>query len=189
MEPEEKKVEVSKEQLDELIAQNKELLTRNRELADAVGNIKDVPDGVKQPKAVTDRTVRVLFLEGKAVLGFKNRGEDTRPVYVYEKADPVKKDEVNLFVDVILAGEEEPVSTNYNDLLHDAERRECKIVKVDEQEWRVVQGQTSKKVVNNYATEETGIMVPIEVLGKTRTFTVALPDGEEVAIHENYVNM
>lgn len=185
---EETKVEVSKSQLDELIAQNKELLDRNRQLADAVEKQQDAPEKVDL-SAPKKRTVRILFMDGKAVQGFRNRGTDTRPEYVYEDMDPKNPKERILFVDVYFYGEKEPETVPYNDMLHNGIREECEILDTKEKEWSNRHGMTVRKVVNNYATEETGVMVPLEVLGKTRTFTVKLPGGEEMAVHENYVNM
>lgn len=181
-------VNIAKSQLDELLAQNKELLDQNRSLMSAATR-EDDTKGTLKPDEVKENTVRILFVDGKAVQGFHNRGTDTRPSFVYEKPDPQNPKEVILYVDVIFNGEEEPVAVPYNELLRDSLREECKIKKTDVKPWDIVQGKTTQKVVKDYATEETGILIPIKVVGETRVFTVALPDGKEMEIHENFVNM
>lgn len=181
-------VSISKAQLDELSAQNKELLDQNRTLMSSATR-EDTSAGTLKPDEVKENTVRILFVDGKAVKGFANRGTDDRPTYVYEKTDPQNPKENVLHVDVLFHGEDKPVSVPYLDLLRDSLREECKIKKTDVKPWDIVQGQTTQKVVKDYATEETGILVPIKVIGETRVFTVALPDGKEMEIHENFVNM
>jgi hypothetical protein len=181
--------DISQEQLQELLEQNRSLIERNKQLAEALGNEEKGSYAGLKPNEIKDRTVRITFVDGKAIKGFVNRGTDTRPSYVYEKPDPENPKERILYVDVALNGVKEALSVPYNQLLREGLREECRVVKVKEEEWREVQGQTVQKVVNNYSTEETGVIVPIEVLGKTRIFTVELPDGGEMDIHENYVNI
>lgn len=187
--PEEKEtVTVSKAQLDSILAQNAEILEENRRLSQSIVADNQKPNTLR-PDEVKERTVRILFVDGKAVQGFKNVGTDTRPSYVYSKPDPENPKERILFVDVLFNGSKEAVSVPYNDLLREGIREECKILNEEKKEWDVTQGQTTQKVVKDYATEETGILVPIRVIGEKRVFTVALPEGGEMVIHENFVNM
>lgn len=181
-------VNISKTQLDEILKQNQDMLEENRRLTQSIVADNNQPNTLR-PEEIKERTVRIMFIDGKPVQAFANRGTDARPNYVYSKPDPDDPKERILFVDVLFLGEDKPTPVPYNDLLREGEREECKIVKEDKKEWDVTQGQTTQKVVKDYATEETGVLVPIKVIGETRVFTVKLPNGKEMDIHEKFVNM
>lgn len=182
---EDKKIEVSERQLNDLLAQNKILMEKNSELAEG-GEDKGK---VEAPTEITDRTVSIVFVDDKPVQAFKNRGTKERPAYVYEKPNPENPKEMILFVDALFPGEPDAVPLAYNDLLREGLRENCAILKVEATPWTIGQGKTTKKMVNNYAMEETGVVVPMEVKGTTSVFTVQLPNGDTMDVHENFVNI
>jgi len=181
-------ITIAQKQLDELLAQNAELLEQNRSLV--TNATKDEGRaGTLKPEEINQRTVRIVFVDGNAVQAFDNKGTVQRPTYVYNRPDPKNTKEQIAYVDVFFFGEDKAVPVPYVDLLREGSREECKIVKTDVKEWDMVQGQTTQKVVKDFDTQDTGILVPIRVIGEKRMFTVALPDGKEMDIHETFVNM
>lgn len=141
-------------------------------------------------KEIKERTVSVMFIDKKPVIGIVNKGTDKRPLYLYDKKDLNRKNEYFLYADIIILGEEDsPITMDWSEFLENADREFCKIVDTKKIPWSISQGMTTKKVVDeSYKIE---IDVPTEVLveGYTRIFTVLLPDGNKVDIDEKYVNI
>ncbi len=153
-------------------------------------------EGVAAPrilKRVSERQVDVRRVDGKVVLGYRNRGSDARPIYVYEKADPREPSKKNLYVDLILEGMAagEALTVEYKEFRTESERVTCKVVNTEEKEWEINQGMVKKREVDGYAMVELDFDVPVDIIGRTRFFTVELPDQDRrtVRVHENYVNI
>jgi hypothetical protein len=147
---------------------------------------------IEKPREVKDRNVTVFFIDNEPVIGYVNNGSESRPAYIYEKPDPIRAGEYLPFIDVITRNHtEKPYKLNYLEFLREADRKECKVVKTDLEEWTVVQGRTRARTYEegSYNMTENGTMVPVEVKGKTAVFTVELPDGTQCQIHERYVNI
>jgi hypothetical protein len=179
---EDKKVEVNESDLKELIAQNREFKARIEGLEASESSVKKV---VKRTK---HNEVNVSFIDGKPVIGFINKGVENRPKYVYSTPDPLNPTQTIEFVDVIVKGSTEPLKVNYLQFIRDSEKRMCKVLETNEEIWEIEQGETVKREVIDYASVETGIVVPVTIEGKVRTFVVDI-DGEKVEINEKYVNM
>lgn len=190
----ENKVEISQDQLQALIDNQAKTEAELKRLAKENAEIKGLASegGTKKLKEVSERYAEVRMLDGFAVIGFKNKGTERRPRYIYEKPDPLDpKKNVN-YVDVILENGE--VKTiKHEEFLEDAERVKSLIVNIKEQPWEINQGQTRRKEVDGYSLLELDYVVDLVVKGITRTYTLRLPeadfDGREVEIYEDYVNM
>lgn len=150
-------------------------------------------EGPKIMKAPKEHLVTVSFLNGRAVIGYVNKGTTDRPLYVYEAPNPQKPTEYVLYVDVILKGDEKnPVKVLYMEFMEHAERHECPILSIRKEEWTDEKaGSTRKKQVPDgaYYVEESDIIVPLEARGEIRFFKVRLPDNSEVELHERYANI
>lgn len=147
--------------------------------------------GPRVVRAISERFVNLRFVDGKAVIGFKNRGVDSKPQYVYEKVDPNDKNNRLLFVDLILEGGE-VVPVDYNEFLREGEMVSCKVKETKTKEWELEQGYVKKKEVDEYSTVELPVDVPVEIKGTVRTFLVEIPaphGPRELEIHEAYVNI
>jgi len=190
---EEEKVTIPKSQLEAILADNQGLKNQMTGLMEAVQSLtraQQENSGPRVLKKIKDRKVRVMFVDGKAVIGFVNRGTESKPLYAYEKVDPNDKNNRLLFIDLILQGKEEPVTVNYNEFLREGESIECVIKNKEENPWSIEQGSTRQKSVEEYSMVETDVTVPLEVTGVNTTFTVVIPTtGEELVIDERYVNM
>lgn len=175
--------------------------------------------GTMVSKHVKTRTCSILFIDGKPVIGLENKGSLNRPLYLYDKKDPNRRDEYFLYADVLVdtgktkkvtktetktdpeTGEEsevevetdEPVTEkhtlDWNEFLQQADRAECRIVDTKNIPWEIIQGKTMAKVVDESYKIEIDTEVPVVVTGFTSLLTVQLPDGRKVVIDSKYVNM
>lgn len=178
----EETVQVSKVELASIIKMNQDLMAK-------LGGDTRKPDTVKKHKAT------VFFIENQPVVGYMNRGVENSPVYIYEKPDPARQGEFLPYVDVVVRnadpkGQPTVYSLNYLEFMRECARQECEIVKVDKIPWVINQGVTtgrSFKEGTYYMIE--GALVPVEVRGTTNMYTMALPDGTQVTLHERYVNI
>lgn len=187
MPTEDKMVEVRESELKALIAEVQGLRTE----------VKGVVEGGigsgRVLRQITERTIVVRRIDGKAVIGFRNRGTATKPQTSYTIRDPKDPSKEVMYVDVILEGmnPEDAIPVNWAEFRNEAERVTCKVVKTEEKEWEIEQGMVKKKEVDGYSMVELDYDVPVLVKGKTRIFTVAMPDqgGRTVRIHEDFANM
>lgn len=144
-------------------------------------------------RRVTERRVEVRLVDGKVVVGFKNRGSEERPVYIYEVPDPKDPKQNVSMVDLLLEGSDEPLTVNFSEFRREGERAQCKVVKTEEKEWVLNQGVVKKREVEEYAMLELDYDVPLDIVGKARFFYVEVPKEfggpRTVQIHENYVNI
>jgi len=181
-------VNISQAQLDELLNQNQQLIDQNRELM-ANAEQRDEKELSIKPEEVKENTVRIIFIDDKPVQAFVNKGTDERPTYVYYKTDPNNANNQIAYVDVIFNNEDKPVQLPYLDVLRQGTRKECPIKETKTDEWDLVQGKTTQKVVKDFSMEETGIEVPIKVIGTVYNYVVGLPDGDVMEVNERFINM
>ena len=167
-------------------------------------NVKEALDnasggqGTRILKRVTERKVGVRMVDDKVVIGFKNRGTDSRPQYVYAVPDPKDPKQEVLKVDLVLEGAkptDKGFTVNYNEFLREGQRVDCRIVHTEEHEWEINQGTVRKRETEEYSMLELDFEVPVDIVGKARVYTVEVPaeygggKSRQVKVHENYVNM
>lgn len=146
-------------------------------------------------RRVTERKVEVRLVDNRVVLGYKNRGSENRPAYIYEKPDPKDPKNNLLFVDLILEGmkEDEVFPIEFKQFRSESARAQCKVLKTEEKEWMINQGVVKKKEVEEYSSIELDFDVPLDVVGKARFFTVEIPKEfggpRNALVHENYCNI
>ena len=187
------KIEIEKGQLDAILEDNKGLKNQITSLMEAVQSLtlkQSENSGPKVFKQIKDRKVRVVFVNGKPVIGFVNRGTESRKSYTYEKPDPNDKNNRLLYIDLILQGEKEPISVNYNEFLREGERVECIVKDQEKTPWTIEYGHVRQKAVEEYSMVETDVLVPVEASGYNITFKVEIPKtGEILEINEEFINM
>ena len=195
--PEEKstdKVEIDPAQLKALIDNQAKLEGDMKKLQKDNAELKGLSSeqGARKLKEVTERIAEVRVLDDKAIVGFKNKGSERRPRYIYEKPDPLDPRQNVNYVDVI-DEDGKVITIKHEEFLEEAERVRAKIVNVKENPWVINQGSTRRKELDGYSLVELDFIVDLEVKGITRTYTLRLPDdgfdGREVEIYEDYVNM
>lgn len=151
-----------------------------------------VEDGKpKLAKQVTDRAITVCFVNNKPVIGYVNRGTEDKPSYIYEGPNPARPTEYILFVDVILKGEKDPLKLQYIEFVEQSEKHECLVTGTRKEPWETVSGTTDRVTVPEgaYYMTPTGVIVPLEVRGVISFYTVTLPDGTSLELHERYANI
>lgn len=187
------KIEVDKETLLELIKSNKEMaksieqLQSNAAATSGMGN-----NGPMVLRKNRDSVMRIMKWNDKYVLGFKNMGKPTKPLYVYKEYNAQTRENIE-FVNIVLEGEVEAEKVQYVEFLREAERVEVKKLKQVEHEDIKEQGMVYKKdfAENGYGMFETMVQVPVEIITKTYTYTVQLPaedGGRELEIEGQWVN-
>lgn len=177
--------------------QLQELLSAVRSLTAEVNDLKKngPAGGTLMAKKIKDRKVKILFVDGSPVVGFKNVGIETAPVYVFDEPDPMDKNKVVQSVIIITKdadGKLKENKVNYTEFLKHAETRSCLIKSFKENADEVEYGFTSKKDVEDYRTLESDVMVPLTVTEKRRIYSVDIGrNGVEdiLEIDEKYVNM
>jgi len=152
--------------------------------------------GTKRLKEITERRAELRMIDDRIVIGFKNRGTERRPRYIYEKPDPLNPSTRVNFVDLILEGtenkKEEIMPIKHDEFLDESERVSAKIINVKEVPWLIKQGSTRRKEVDGYSLVELDFVVDLEVKGVTRNYTLRLPEefgGREVTVYEDYLNI
>ena len=167
------------------------LKKENAELKEAMGG-----QGLRVLKRVTERKVRIMFIDNRAVVGYKNRGADHKPIYIYEKPDPNNSKEMISYVDLLLDGMKEgdkPLSVPFKQFREEGIAVECRVSEVEEKEWTINQGTVRRREVEEYSMVDTDTEVPLDIVGKARFFTVDVPaqfgGPKKLKVHENYVNI
>jgi hypothetical protein len=176
------KIEVDAGELKALMEQNRELMRQIQE------KTQDNGSPIKVHRPITKREVSVRFISNKPVIGFANKGVESRPTFVYKAPNPSDPKESIEFVDVILLGDKEPIKVPYLDFLRDSDRRQCTVLETKEEPWEIEQGSVRQKSIVDYSSIETDIIVPVLITGVARSFVVLI-DGNRVEINEKYVNM
>jgi hypothetical protein len=155
---------------------------------------------IREIKDDADRTVRLRFIDGMPVVGFKNRGTEHRPLYIYEVPDPLHKGQTLLKVDIVLRdgkGTEVEETVDYKEFIEQADSVECKVVKIDRTPVILdEQGYVVKKEVDGYSTMEKDEEVDLIVTGEESNYIVSLPKqyadsfpNGKVEVNERYINI
>lgn len=193
--------EISQEELKELLANQRKLMEQNAAILKENAELREVlksPEGgsTRILRRVTERKVRLMFVDGRAVIGFANRGSEHKPVYVYEKPDPNNSKEMIAYVDLIredMKEGEKPLTVPFKQFREEGASAECRVVHTEEKEWVINQGLVRKKEVEEYSSIELDMEVPLDIVGKARFFTVEVPreygGPRQLTVHENYVNI
>ncbi len=152
--------------------------------------------GIKKLKEITEKFAEVRMIDSRVIIGFKNRGTERRPSYIYEKQDKQNLSKQIDYVDVILEAtdkeEEEVMSIIYQEFLEGSERVRAKIVNIKKNDWVISHGSTRRKQVDGYSLIELDFLVDMEVKGTTRDYTLRLPEefnNREVTVYEDYINI
>ena len=193
--------EITKEEMQELLANQRTIMEQNKQLASENAGLKELidKDGLGSSrllKRITERKVEIRFVDGKAVVGYKNQGTQTSPKYIYSKPDPKDPRQEIDMVDLILEGMEakDAISVPYSQFCKESARKSCKVVATEEKEWLINQGTVKKREVEEYSSIELDFDVPVDVIGVSRTFTVEVLDENtretrNVKVGEMYVNI
>lgn len=177
-----------KDLMDQLKAQAERLQSLEEKGADGQAPIV-------RPRRTTVRKIRVCLVNGLAVIGFANKGTENQPMFVYEAPDPTAPGKMKTYVDLILHGKEndKPIKVGYIDFLQNCEKQEVIVKKIEEEEWVDDQGGATVMQQNvpdgEYNFQSTGVRIPVEAIGKYRTFHVELADGTSLILDERYANM
>jgi len=169
-----------------------EMLTKENKELRGLTNQK----GMKKLTEVTRRTATSRMIDDRIVIGFKNRGSERRPRYIYEKPDPLDPKTLVNYVDVILEGidgkEETVVSVKHIEFLEEAEIVKAEITNQKPHEWVINQGSTRKKEMDGYSLMELDFSVDLDVKGVTIDYVLKLPEefgGREVTVYQDYLNI
>jgi hypothetical protein len=184
-------IKVNKSELDEI-------LKVQREMAEEIKNLKQdnaelqsnqQPVSGKVARKVTTKDIRIKFVDGKAVVGYRNRGvSEAKPIYTYEIPDPNDRTKRLLMVELLLAGEDKPVAVDYSSFINEGETRIFTVKSERKVPWVIEQGLIRRREVKDYSMIETDEMVPVETVGNRHYYTVEI-DGKDVEIDERYVNI
>lgn len=189
-----KTIEVSEAMLRELIESNKDLKqTVDRLSSNAVAQ----SPGLQVRRKTRDFDYHLRKWDGKIVLGFVNKGTEKRPMTVYKiYNDKIRKEEE--FVDLILNEGDGKTSVtskiDYITFLRDAERIKARMISKVEHEDVKEYGMIPKKEMaeNGYGMYETMVLVPVEVVTKTYTMKLRLPEdegGQEIEVNSQWLNL
>lgn len=152
----------------------------------------DEGTGKMRLRATKERKVTVLFVNGKPLIGIKNMGSEAQPMKVYDEVDPHNNQKRILVAHVQLQNLETGAITtekvNWVEFIRNAEKRELRVLKTNEEAWEIEQGVVRKKEVDGYSTVELDVEVPLIVEGTVRVFVVDV-NGTAINIHEDYVNI
>lgn len=177
--------EVSNEELHALVIEQGAELKKLKGLLETEGGIG------RSLKPIKERKVTLRRIDGKVVVGYKNRGTKDSPVYIYTKPDPKDPTQRVEFVDIILDGAEQDavVTLPYAQFRKESERVDAKVVETKEKEWEVTQGNVKKREVDGYNLIELDYDIPVDIIGKVRLYVCELASGQQITVHENYVNI
>jgi len=176
-------VEVSKNQLDEL-------LKRVSSIEENAGN-----DGITKPLSLEDvvkeRTIRLFEIDNKIVTGLK---KDKYEKVIFENLKN-EKGEKDMTVIVELLGEdgkkEEKKMFYLMDLLHEA--HEITVPVIDTRSEKVVKkhGTVERTSVpdGGWTSKGSGVQVYLEDVSWKLFSTVTLPDGREIEVSNEFINM
>jgi hypothetical protein len=186
-----KMIEVSEETLRELVTELKDTKLIVEELSKNA--VATGPNGIQVRRKTKEFDYTLRVWEGKIVLGMQNMGTEERPLYVMDVYDEKARKQVQ-FVNLLLEGEEKPVKVDYITFLRDAQRLKARKISQVEHEETQEYGMIPKKEMaeNGYGMFETMVMVPVEVITKTYTIKLKLPDefkGREIDVNSKWLNM
>lgn len=190
--PAKKTVEVDEGLLRELINSNKEMAGKLDKLESNAAATNQ--NGIQVRRKVKDFDYNVRIWDNKVVVAFENVGKPNRPLYVYSVYNSQTRQNEQ-FINLVLEDGSIVKNVDYLTFLRDAERVKARKISQVEHEDVKEYGMIPKKEMaeNGYGMFETMVLVPVEVVSKTYTFTVKLPekewDGREIEIASEWVNI
>lgn len=186
-----KKIEVDESILQQLMDSNRKMEAQIEALSsNAVAT--NANNGMAVRRKVKEDAIRLRKWNDKYVIGMVNVGNEKRPRYVYDVIDKDTKKAVQ-FCNLILEDGEIVEGVIDIDFRRDAETVPgCTVISKVEHEDVKEYGFIPKKEMaeNGYGMFETMVLVPVEVVSKTFTFTVKVPDRDEpMVIESEWANM
>lgn len=187
-----KKIEVDESVLKDLLKELRETKATVEQLSSNA--VATNPNGIQVRRKTREFDYTLRKWDGKVVLGFENVGTEKRPQYVYSIYNKETRQQEQ-FVNLILLGQKEPVkNVEYINFLRDAEKIKARMVSKEEHEDIKEYGMIPKKEMaeNGYGMYETMVLVPVEVVTKTYTMTLKLPEdegGEQVKVNSQWLNL
>lgn len=185
-----KKIEVNEDTLRELIESNKLL----QATVDSLGsNAVAQSPGLQVRRKTRDFDYKLRKWGEDIVIGFANKGTEKRPLYIYSLYNDVTRLQEQ-FVDLILKGGKKVNKVDYITFLRDAEIVKARMISKVEHEDIKEYGMIPKKEMaeNGYGMYETMVLVPVEVVSKSYTMTLQLPEdegGEQLEISSEWLNL
>lgn len=190
----EQKIEMNTTEVKAMMDQIKSLTKTVQALTEAKAE-QDENTGLVRARNVGNRTVTIMLVDGKAVIGLRNVGSPEQPVRLYEQPDPRDSKKYFLAADLIVKDlKTNEITTiegvNFAEFIQQGERRECPILKMRGEEWSIDNGYTQKRELkgNDYKMQETELEVPLEVTGVDNYYVVDV-NGTELEIFQDFVNM
>jgi hypothetical protein len=179
-----------------LIAMASEFNTLKATVQNLTEGRSDSELDAKKPRGSREHNVTILFVDKKPVIGLANVGDESNPVRLYEVADKVDPSKRLLVADILVkdmtTGAVETLkAVKFADFIDQAERRDCRVIKMIGEEWVIEQGVTMKRELqgDKYSMSELGYEVPMEVSGADYEFVVDIGGNTPLTIHQDWVNM
>lgn len=184
------KIEMDAGEVKALIEQVNNLTRRLNEVES-----KDEADAMPRARAATNRTVTIMFLDGKPVVELENMNPNGHEVLVYQMVNPKDNKTYIMCANIVTLDpktkkKEVTKNVNFIEFIQQGERRELPIKRMRGERWLIEQGVTTKQELqgDKYHMKDLGIEVPLDVVG-TDNFYIVDIDGEEVEIRDRFVNM
>lgn len=175
-----KKVEVSKDKLDEILNLVKD---QAKKIEDQGAKIAELQSGDKPKvmKRIKEHYVILRKHDGEIVKGFDGG--------VYREFDERNKEWV-LFVDLLLNNGKTAKKVPYLDFISNAERVKAKITRKDKEEHSTVEAYVNQKEARGeFGTLITDVVVPVESIVEEYNFEVELDNGEKLSLNERAINI
>lgn len=184
------KIEMDAGEVKALIEQVNNLTRRLNEVES-----KDEADATPRARAATNRSVTIMFLDGKPVVELENMNPNGHEVLVYQMVNPKDNKTYITCANIITLDpktkkKEVTKNVNFIEFIQQGERRELPIKRMRGERWLIEQGVTTKQELqgDKYHMKDLGIEVPLDVTGVDNFYIVDI-DGEEVEIRDRFVNM
>lgn len=189
--PKAKTIEVDADTLRKLLESN-EKLTAKIDALESNAVATQPNNGMIVRRKAKESDVRLRKWNDKYVVGMVNVGNEKRPRYVYDIIDKETRKAIQ-YCDLILEDGSIVKEVVDIDFRRDAETvPNCRIISKVEHEDVKEYGLIPKKDMaeNGYGMFETMVLVPVEVITKSYTFTLQVPErAEPLEISSEWVNM
>lgn len=186
-----KKIEVDESVLKDLLKELRETKATVEQLSSNA--VAQTNQGLQVRRKTREYDYTLRKWENEVVVGFANKGTEKRPLYIYS----VYNKETRLqeqFVDLVLKSGKIVEKLDYITFLRDAEKIKARMISKEEHEDVKEYGMIPKKEMteNGYGMYETMVLVPVEVVTKTYTMKLKLPEdegGDEVTVNSQWLNL
>ena len=185
-----KKIEINEDTLRELIESNKVLKQTVDQLS---SNAVAQSPGLQVRRKTRDFDYFLRKWEDQIVLAFANKGTEKRPQYVYSIYNTNTRLQEQ-FVDLVLKNGTIVEKIDYITFLRDAEKVKARMISKVEHEDIKEYGMIPKKEMaeNGYGMYETMTLIPVEVVTKTYTMKLQLPEdegGDQIEVDSQWLNL